>query len=159
VHVRRCRRRRCVERGRAEHPGGRLPVEAEWEYAARDGRSDHLFPWVSAAGAEGADVTVRPGMVRANLGSLRPQLAPVDSHPLGVTAHGVYNLLGNAAEWTLSDSQAYPGSRAVVPQGFAVVRGGSALTSPRGLFATTRQFVPPTRTDPFIGFRCVVSGR
>jgi formylglycine-generating enzyme required for sulfatase activity len=33
-------------------------------------------------------------------------LEPVDSHPAGISPEGIYNLIGNAAEWTSSLSLA-----------------------------------------------------
>jgi formylglycine-generating enzyme required for sulfatase activity len=135
------------------HRGGRLPTEIEWEYAAREGRSDRLYPWADG----GAELSPAALSARANVGSARPQLAPVDGHPRGQTPRGLFNLLGNAAEWTLSDSAPYPTSRAPVPRGLAVVRGGSAATSAAGLLVTSRQFVPPDATDSFVGFRCAVT--
>ncbi|MEZ4236267.1 MAG: SUMF1/EgtB/PvdO family nonheme iron enzyme [Myxococcota bacterium] len=71
--------------------GGRLPSEAEWEYAARSGGRDDVFPW-------GDD---EPDCARAQLGcaDCEEHVAPVCSHPDGDTAQGVCDLAGNAIEW------------------------------------------------------------
>jgi serine/threonine-protein kinase len=121
---------------------GRLPTEAEWEYAARDGDGARLYPW------PGDRLEER----RVNLG--RTALDPVDAHADGATAHGVFNLIGNVAEWTASDGALYPSSRAPVAPRGVVVRGGSLRSEPAQLSASARAFSPPERRDPVIGFRC-----
>lgn len=132
---------------RWKYPQGRLPSEAEWEFTARDGKSEKMYPWTENS----LDLT------RANVGSGRPRLLPVDSSPTGASEHGVLNLIGNAAEWVGDNATPYPGSKSGSNARSAVVRGGSAASQAAGLTAASRQFVEPDRTDPFIGFRCAVS--
>lgn len=122
---------------------GRLPTEIEWEFAARNGRSDRHYPWPGKH--------FEPDKVNAGKPTL--QLVPVQSLPEGTTDLGILHMLGNAAEWTGSDGKRYPGSTAIVPV-WAVVRGGAADTPVKGLSATARQFLPAEGRYPSVGFRC-----
>jgi formylglycine-generating enzyme required for sulfatase activity len=71
--------------------GGRLCTEAEWERAANGpgpGRRKH--PWGDQA----------PTTELANFRNIGSGfIEPVDSHPNGASAEGVFNLAGNAYEW------------------------------------------------------------
>jgi len=114
--------------------GGRLPTEAEWEYAARGGLLRKLFPW----GDEPAD-PMRANYIVSGLKTT----TPVGSYP--PNGYGLYDMSGNVWEWTADQWDA--SSR-------YVIRGGSFGGAPVNLRAGYRDSHRADDRREFVGFRC-----
>jgi formylglycine-generating enzyme required for sulfatase activity len=77
----------------------------------------------------------------------------------GVSPFGLYDMVGNAWEWTASTPGAYPGGTTLVskPGDFRVIRGGSWSTAKEQATTTYRGYLArDSRDTDKTGFRCVL---
>ncbi len=123
---------------------GRLPTEAEWEYAARGGRPQARYGPLDS--------------VAWYLDNAGFQLHPVDTKL--PNAYGLYDMLGNAWEWAADWYGGYSGGAATDPTGPAsgenrVVRGGGWFNLSRYARASYRFIYRPRDRNLYLGFRCI----
>jgi len=128
--------------------GGRLPAEAEWEYAARAGSPQAYYGVLSEIAWYAKNSEDAPHAV----GKKRPN------------AFGLYDMLGNVSEWVLDryydkyyDDSIATGpdvEQPLAPNASAVARGGFWESDAAGLRVSHRLAQEKEGNDIPIGFRC-----
>ena len=128
---------------------GRLPTEAEWEYAARAGSTARYYDSLSAIAwfSDNSDGAPQP------VGLKTPN------------AFGLQDMLGNVSEWVLDryynkyDDTSETSADVEQPlagNASGVARGGSWLSDNDGVRVSRRLEMPPDAEEPHVGFRCAM---
>ncbi len=151
---------------------GRLPTEAEWEYAARAGTTSNRYgpladiAWY--ADNTGVDPNFRsqtlPGAGYADgVAANRSGMRPIGTRRFN--AWRIHDMLGNVAEWVADDyREANPGFEVTDPLAYTgglsaeatkSVRGGAWYNRPSDVRVSSRDKAEATMRSIVIGFRCV----
>lgn len=137
--------------------GGRLPSESEWEYAARGGGQEIMYPW-------GNEPPSCDKLVRWDSDAVCEGMStqPVCSKWGGTTPQGVCDMAGNVWEWmedawfnSYENAPRDGSARLSSPLDPRKVLRGGGISSTADYRTTHRVGHLPDFVYPGLGFRCV----
>ena len=137
--------------------GGRLPTEAEWNFAAAGGDEQRDYPWGSGIDYSNASYSCAGD---GDFACTLTDLVPVGSKSLGMGRWGHFDMAGNVSEWTLdwfTDYAVPCVNCANIASGAAftrVNRGGAFTAATADVASEHRVGDSPTAIGYPLGIRC-----
>ncbi len=128
----------------------RLPTEAEWEFAAREGKPDFNCLY------SGSDDIDEVAWYRKNSDNVTHEVMTKKPNALGI-----YDMTGNVAEWCMNGKFRYSYGTVINPHDYGLserpaYRGGSGFSKPRGCRVSQRMSASTNRANGFLGLRLCI---